>query len=45
MKKENKKNCFHSWEVIEKEYDYFNKLIYAVLFCRLCGKVKRVKIK
>lgn len=46
MKKKNTKNikCKHSFEIIDKNYDYFNQLTKVIIFCSKCGLIIKKEI-
>lgn len=39
-----KKNCVHTFEVIEKVYDHWDKLTYVVIFCKKCGLIIKKEV-
>jgi hypothetical protein len=36
--------CWHEWEIIEKQFDSFDNLLGIIIFCNKCGKIEKKNI-
>jgi hypothetical protein len=45
MSKMNETKCKHDFEILDKQFDYWDGLESFIIFCRRCGEFRKVEIE